>query len=66
MWSPRQVTHFRCRLVGYFTSPGIDTRLKGPMAFSVSSERRRDKQSLMLRARFLQLIVRKQGYETGV
>ena len=25
-WSPRQVTHFQCRLVGYFTSPGIDTR----------------------------------------
>ena len=21
--SPRQVTHFQCRLVGYFTSPGI-------------------------------------------
>ena len=24
--SPRQVTHFQCRMVGYFTSPGIDTR----------------------------------------
>ena len=27
--------------VGYFTSPGIDTRQKGPLAFSVSSERYR-------------------------
>ena len=27
--------------VGYFTSPGIDTRQKGPPAFSVSSERHR-------------------------
>ena len=26
--------------VGYFTSPGIDTRWKGPTAFTVSSERR--------------------------
>ncbi len=26
MWSPRQVTHFQCRLVASFTSPGIDTR----------------------------------------
>ena len=30
---------FQCGLVGSFTSPGIDTRLKGPTAFSVSSER---------------------------
>ena len=30
---------FQCGLVGYFISPGIDTRLKGPTAFSVSSER---------------------------
>ena len=30
---------FQCGLVGYFTSPGIDTRYKGPTAFSVSSER---------------------------
>ena len=30
---------FQCGLVGYFTSPGIDTRWKGPTAFSVSSER---------------------------
>ena len=30
---------FPCGLVGYFTSPGIDTRYKGPTAFSVSSER---------------------------
>ena len=37
-------------LFGIFTSLGIDTR---PTAFSVSSERHRDKQSLMLRARFL-------------
>ena len=27
--------------VGSFTSPGIDTRQKGPSAFSVSSERHR-------------------------
>ena len=27
--------------VGSFTSPGIDTRQKGPPAFSVSSERHR-------------------------
>ena len=27
--------------VGYFTSPGIDTKQKGPPAFSVSSERHR-------------------------
>ena len=27
--------------VGYFTSPGVDTRQKGPPAFSVSSERHR-------------------------
>ncbi len=53
MWSPRQVTHFECRLVGYFTSPGKDTRQKGPTAFSVSSERHRDTQYLMQRARFL-------------
>ena len=30
---------FQCGLVGYFTSSGIDTRWKGSMAFSVSSER---------------------------
>ena len=30
---------FQCGLVGSFTSPGIDTRWKGPTAFSVSSER---------------------------
>ena len=36
MWSPRQVTHLP---VGSFTSPGIDTRYKGPTAFSVSSEK---------------------------
>ena len=46
MLSPRQVTHLQCRLMGYFTSPDIDTRQKGPTAFSVSSERHRDKQSL--------------------
>ena len=28
--------------VGYFTSPGIDTRYKGPTVFSVSSERHKD------------------------
>ena len=28
----------QCGLVGHFTSPGIDTRYKGPTAFSVSSE----------------------------
>ena len=30
---------FQCGLVGSFTSSGIDTRQKGPTAFSVSSER---------------------------
>ena len=30
---------FQCGLVGYLTSPGIDTRLKGPTVFRVSSER---------------------------
>ena len=30
---------FQCGLVGYFTSPDIDTRQKGPTTFSVSSER---------------------------
>ena len=30
---------FQCGLVGSFTSPGIDTRYKGPTAFTVSSER---------------------------
>ena len=30
---------FQCGLVGYFTSPGINTRYKGPTALSVSSER---------------------------
>ena len=44
--------------VGYFTSPGIDTRQKGPTAFSVSSERHRDKQYLMLRARFLHITMK--------
>ncbi len=39
--------------MGYFTSPGIDTRYKGLTAFSVSSERHRDTQTLMQRARFL-------------
>ena len=29
---------FQCRLVGSFTSPGIDTRYKGLTAFGVSSE----------------------------
>ena len=28
---------FQCGLVGYFTFPGIDTRKKGPTAFTVSS-----------------------------
>ena len=30
---------FQCEQVGSFTSPGIDTRQKGPTAFSVSPER---------------------------
>ena len=30
---------FQYGLVGYFTSPGIDTIYKGPTAFTVSSER---------------------------
>ena len=30
---------FQCGLVGSFTSPGIDTRYKGPTALSVSSDR---------------------------
>ena len=30
---------FQCGLVGYFTSPGIDTGKEGPTAFSISSER---------------------------
>ena len=29
---------FQCGLVGYFTSPGIDTIQKGPTVFAVSSE----------------------------
>ena len=37
--SPLQVTHLP--YVGYFTSPGIDTRKKGPLVFSISSERHR-------------------------
>ena len=39
IWSPRQVVHLS--RVGYLTSPGIDTRWKGPTAFSVSSETHR-------------------------
>ena len=52
MWSPRQVTHL---------PPVWDILLplaynqKGPMAFSVSSEKHRDTQSVMLTARFLHL-----------
>ena len=57
MWSPGQLTHFEFRLEGYFTSPGIGAIYKGPTAFSVYSERHRDKQSLMLRARFLHQIM---------
>ena len=34
-WSPRQLTHFKCGLVGSFTSPGIDTRQKGPTAYPI-------------------------------
>ncbi len=55
MWSPRQVTYLQCRLVGYLTSPCIDTTQKGPTAFNVSSERHRDTQSAMQRARFLHI-----------
>ena len=40
MWSPKQFTHFQCRMVGHFTSPGIDTRYKGPTAFSVTLAKR--------------------------
>ena len=39
MESTRGYTFTPC--VGYFTSPGIDTREKGSTAFSVSSERQR-------------------------
>ena len=53
MGSLRQGTHFQCRLVGSFTSPGIDTRLKGTTYFSGSSERYIHTQSLMLGARLL-------------
>ena len=37
--SPQQVTHLPH--VGYFTSPGIDTKQEGPTAFSTSSKRHR-------------------------
>ena len=42
---------------GIFYFPWHRHQIERPTAFSVSSERHRDKQSLMLRARFLHLIM---------